>query len=64
MAVVVSMDTSIETEVATLFQLQKVKSFQLRTSTTKQRVAKLNKIEKWITDNRTAIQKAVFEEFK
>ena len=64
MAVVVSMDTSIETEVTNLFHLQKVKSFELKTSTAKQRIAKLNKIEQWILSNRKAIQKAVFEDFK
>ncbi len=64
MAVIVSMDTSLEAEVANLFQLQKAKSIELRTSTTKQRIAKLNKIEDWIVSNRTTIQKAVFEDFK
>lgn len=64
MAVIVSMDTSIETEVTNLFKLQKTKSFELKTSTAKQRIAKLNKIEQWIINNRTTIQKAVFDDFK
>jgi len=64
MSVIVSMDASIETEVATLFQLQKARSFELKTSTTKQRINKLNKLEDWIITNRADIQKAVFEDFK
>ncbi len=64
MAVIVSMDTSLEAEVANLFQLQKVKSIALRTSSVKQRIAKLNKIEQWIIAHRTDIQKAVYEDFK
>lgn len=64
MAVIVSMDTSLETEVSNLFQLQKKKSIELRTSTAKQRISKLNKIEQWINNNRTDIQKAVYDDFK
>jgi aldehyde dehydrogenase (NAD+) len=64
MAVIVSMDTSIEMEVATLFQLQKAKSLKLKTSDAKERIAKLNKIEHWITKNRSAIQEAIFADFK
>lgn len=64
MSVIVSMDTSIEIEVTNLFQLHKAKSFKLKTSTTKERIAKLNKIEQWVIKNRKAIQKAIFEDFK
>jgi aldehyde dehydrogenase (NAD+) len=64
MAVIVSMDTSLETEVTNLFQLQNQYSITLRASTAKDRIAKLTKIEKWILEHRVDIQKAIFEDFK
>jgi aldehyde dehydrogenase (NAD+) len=64
MAVIVSMDTSLESEVSKLFQIQKETSINLRTSTAKERIAKLNKMEQWIHTNRTEIQKAIYEDFK
>lgn len=64
MVVMVSMDISLETEVSNLFQLQKRKSIELRTSTFRQRIIKFNKIEQWVNTNRSAIQKVICNDFK
>lgn len=64
MAVVLSMDTSIETEISEVFERQKIKAVKQRTEPLNNRIDRLKRLEKWILDNRDAIQDAIYQDYK
>lgn len=64
MAVVVSIDQSLENEISEVFELQKKRAIQLRSSPLRDRINLLNKLEKWILNNRNTIQDAIFDDYR
>ncbi|MFY0628378.1 MAG: aldehyde dehydrogenase family protein [Reichenbachiella sp.] len=47
-----------------LFEIQKARSFELRTEPLKYRKARLKKLRKWILNNKPRIREALFKDFK
>ena len=58
------MDTLVQTQIRDLFDDCKKKSQELRLSTAADRRKKLRNLEQWILKNRSAIQKALYEDLK
>lgn len=64
MAVVLSIDKSLETEIAQVFDLQKKRAVELRTESLKKRIERLTRLEKWILKNRDIIQEAIYDDYR
>ena len=64
MAVVLSIDKSIEDQINEAFDLQQRKAIELRTEPIRNRVERLKKLERWVMSNRLAIQEAIYADFK
>lgn len=64
MAVVVSIDKSFENEISQVFDLQKKRAVQLRSESLKNRIDRLTLLEKWILNNREAIQDAIYDDYR
>jgi aldehyde dehydrogenase (NAD+) len=58
------MDEIIQSEIHDRFHQIKKKSFELRTSTPKDRKEKLKKLERWILANRSKIHEAVYKDLQ
>ncbi len=58
------MDATQQSRIRNTFDHCQGKSHQLRLSTTSDRRKKLKKLEKWVFQNRTAIQEAIYQDLK
>lgn len=64
MAVVVSMDATLEEKLAQVFREQQTNAQKLKSESITPRLVKLHLLKEWILSNRKAIHEALFEDFR